>query len=427
MITLLLIAAFFLLAVGVPIGFAILIASWAAILVDGSYPQLVVLKEMFTGLDSFPLMAVPFFILAAELMSGGALTQVLLEFATQFFGRKRGGLGYASILSLTMFSGISGSALADAAGPGVMMVRMMDKSGYDRSYAAALTAATSIIGPIIPPSIIMIIYTLQDTRVSVGSLFIAGFLPGLLIALAMAVTNMIISHRRNYRSDQDRPSPLEMLFNTLRAIPALMLVVIIVAGIRLGVFTPTEASVVAVFYALFCGMCYYRTLRVSQLPTIIVRSALVTSAVLLIVGASDAFAWILTIEEVPQTVAHAIIAMEPGPIAFLLAVNLFLLVFGMFMESLPGVIVLVPILAPIAAGLGIDPTHFAIMFIVNLMIGTITPPVGALLFVVSSTTRVPIMTIVREIWPFYIAHFCVLLAIIFIPSLSTFLPNYFGR
>ncbi|MCP4516902.1 MAG: TRAP transporter large permease subunit, partial [Delftia sp.] len=219
------IAIVVLLTLGFPVAFALAISAALAVFVGGRYPQLIVFKEMFTGIDSFPLMAVPFFILAAELMSGGALTHVLLRFAAQFVGHLRGGLGYANVLSLTLFSGISGSALADAAGPGSMMVKMMDKAGYARSYAAALTASTAIVGPIIPPSVSMIIYALQDENVSVGGLFMAGFIPGILIALAMAAVNWWVCRKRDYRSTEPRPDGRTSWLNSFKAIPAVMLIV----------------------------------------------------------------------------------------------------------------------------------------------------------------------------------------------------------
>ena len=353
------VAIIVLLTLGFPVAFALAISAALAVFVGGRYPQLIVFKEMFTGIDSFPLMAVPFFILAAELMSGGALTAVLLRFAAQFVGHLRGGLGYANVLSLTMFSGISGSALADAAGPGSMMVKMMDKAGYSRPYAAALTASTAIVGPIIPPSVSMIIYALQDENVSVGGLFMAGFIPGILIALAMAAVNWWVCKKRNYRSTEPRPSAREMWSTSFKAIPALMLIVLIVVGIRFGIFTPTEASVVAVFYALVCGKWVYRTLKWSALPGILARSAMLTASVLLVMATSAAFAWVLTVEGIPQYLSELIVSWELSPVMFLIAVNILLLVFGIFMEPLPGVMILVPILAPIAFSLGIDPTHFA--------------------------------------------------------------------
>ena len=274
------------LALGVPVAFALGLATAAALILAENFPLLVLLKETFTGIDSFPLMAVPFFILAAELMSGGSLTDVLLRFAGQFVGHKRGGLGYTNVVSLTFFSGISGSALADAAGPGSMLIRMMDKAGYDRSYAAALPAATAIVGPIIPPSIIMIIYALQDDNVSVGALFVAGLLPGILIAVAMCLVNFHVSKKRNYRGDEGMPPWPEVWRTTWKAIPALLLPVIILGGMRAGWFTPTEASVVAVFYALICGKFVYRTLEWKALPDILSRSALMTASVLVIIGMS---------------------------------------------------------------------------------------------------------------------------------------------
>ena len=414
------------LAVGVPVAFALGLATATALIAADSYPLIVLLKETFTGIDSFPLMAVPFFILAAELMSGGSLTEVLLKFAGQFVGHRRGGLGYTNVVSLTFFSGISGSALADAAGPGAMLIRMMDKAGYDRAYAAALTASTAIVGPIIPPSIIMIIYALQDDNVSVGSLFVAGLLPGVVIAAAMCAVNWHVSKKRNYKGDGETPSVREILLTTWKALPALMLPVVILGGMRAGWFTPTEASVVAVFYALVCGKFLYRTLDWSALPDILARSALLSASVLIIIGLSASFAWVLTIEGVPQAMAEWLTSMNLSPWTFLALVNVFLLLFGIFIEPLPGVMVLAPILAPVAVKLGIDPIHFAMIVIYNLTLGMITPPVGGLLFVTSNVSRVPLAPLVRELVPFLWAHGAVLVLLTFVPALSTWLPHALG-
>jgi len=426
-VALILFASFFLLLIiGMPVAFALALAVWAAISLGSTYPQIVIVKEMFSGLDSFPLMAVPFFILAAELMSSGAMTQILLRFASQFVGHLRGGLGYANVVSSTMFAGISGSALADAAGPGAMMIRMMEKDGYDKSYASALTASASVVGPIIPPSIIMILYAMQDERVSVIALFMAGLIPGVVISLAMAATNWYVCRKRGFKSSAPRPSAREMLRTSFQALPAIFLIVLIIGGIRSGMFTPTEASVVAVFYALLCGMFVYRSLRIRDLPDIIYRSALVTVAILLILAAARAFAWIIIIEGIPQSIAATIVAWDLSPIVFLLAVNVLLLAFGLFMDPLPGVMILVPILSPIAYSLGIDPIHFAIVVIVNLTLGLLTPPVGALLFVVSSAVKIRVSDMIREMPPFLIVHLIVLLSLTFIPALSTWLPSLSG-
>ena len=422
----LLISACIYLAIGVPVAFALGLSTITALLVSGNFPLLVLLKETFTGIDSFPLMAVPFFILAAELMSGGSLTEVLLKFAGQFVGHRRGGLGYTNVVSLTFFSGISGSALADAAGPGSMLIRMVDKAGYSRAYAAALTASTAIVGPIIPPSIIMIIYALADDNVSVGALFMAGLIPGVLIAVAMCAVNWYVSKERNYKGDNASPTRQEILQTTWKALPAILLPVIILGGMRAGWFTPTEASVVAVFYALICGKYVYRTLEWKAVPDILSRSALLTSSVLLIIAMSASFAWILTIEGVPQTVANWIVDMQLSPWTFLIVINVFLLLFGIFIEPLPGVMVLVPILAPVAAKVGIDPIHFAMVVIYNLTLGMITPPVGGLLFVTSNVSRVPLSDLTRELKPFLWAHGIVLVVLTFVPALSNWLPHLMG-
>src|SRR5205823_9714799 len=386
-------------ALGVPVAFSLGGASLAAILY-GHLPLIALPKYLFSGIDVFALMAVPFFILAAELMTGGSLSEVLLRFASQFVGRFRGGLGHTNILTITFFSGISGSALADAAGPGAIMIRMMKNDGYLAEYAAALTAAVSILGPIIPPSISMIIYALAYPEVNLVGLMIAGVVPGIVIAIAMAIINHVISTRRDYRGIVQTLTTRDYLRNTWRALPALVLPVLILGGIASGAFTPTEASVVAVFYALFAGRVIYRTLTWPMLPSILARSALMTAAVLIIVAMSAAFAWVLTISRVPQELTAFIVDLKLSPIAFLLAVNALLLAFGIFIEPLPGIVVLVPILAPIAHALGISDLQFGIIVIVNLTMGMLTPPVGGLLFVTSVVARVPLARMIGELWPF---------------------------
>ncbi|MBR9764255.1 MAG: TRAP transporter large permease [Rhodobacteraceae bacterium] len=419
-------ALFILLALGLPVAFAMAIAVFVALSFGSSYPHLVVVKEMFAGLDSFPLLAVPFFILAAEIMTGGAVTMALLRLAQSLVGHLRGGLGHANVVSSAMFAGISGSALADAAGPGSMMIRMMEKGGYDRPYAGALTIASAVVGPIIPPSITMIIYAMQDQQVSVGSLFMAGILPGFLITFMVLLANAYVSRKRGYVSGEPMPPLAEIGRIFVYALPALSLILLIVGGIRFGIFTPTEASVIAVFYALIVGMFIYRSLKLRDLPAILLRAALTSGAVLLILGAARAFAWVLIIEGIPQLLAETIIAWDLSPVVFLLAVNLLLLVFGLFMDPLPGVMILVPILAPIALALGIDPNHFAIIVIVNLTLGLTTPPVGSLIFVVSSTVGLKPTTLIREMPPFFLALAGALLLITFVPVLSTWIPAVSG-
>jgi tripartite ATP-independent transporter DctM subunit len=424
-IAILFVSCIALLALGVPVAFSLGGATLAAI-VYGHLPLIALPKYLFSGIDVFALMAVPFFILAAELMTGGSLSEVLLRFASQFVGRFRGGLGHTNILTITFFSGISGSALADAAGPGAIMIRMMKKDGYLAEYAAALTAAVSILGPIIPPSISMIIYALAYPEINLVGLLIAGIVPGIVIAIAMAAINHAISVRRNYRALSERLSWSDYLRNTWRALPALALPVLILGGIASGAFTPTEASVVAVFYALFAGRVIYRTLTWPMLPSILARSALMTAAVLIIVAMSAAFAWVLTVSRVPQELTAFIVDLKLSPIAFLFAVNVLLLAFGIFIEPLPGIVVLVPILAPIAHALGINDLQFGIVVIVNLTMGMITPPVGGLLFVTSVVAKVPLTRMVNELWPFMWAQIAVLVLLSIVPALSTWLPGVFG-
>jgi len=415
-----------LMVIGAPIAFAMLIAGLVAVWLKPGLSSLVVMQNLFSGLDSFPLMAIPFFILAAELMTGGALTDVLLKFAARLVGMRRGGLGHANILTLTFFSGISGSALADAAGPGAMLIKMMRKAGYKDSYAAALTASTAIVGPIIPPSIIMIVYAMTDNSVSITGLFLAGVVPGFLIALSLMVVNHIVSVRRGYRSSPELLDPAPLLRLFWRALPALMLPVIILGGIHLGIFTPTEASAAAVLYALLVGRFVYGTLQWNMLPAILFRSALMTASILFIVATSAVFAWVLTVGQIPQTMAAWIAGMALSPIELLIAINVLLLLVGIFIEPLPGVMIMVPILGPLAEAAGLNSLHFAIVVIVNLTLGMVTPPVGGLLFVTSAVSGVRMGPMVREMVPMLIALFTVLMLLTFVPAFSTWLPGVLG-
>ena len=414
-----------LIILGMPIAFALGMSTLLAVLAQG-LPSVAVAQKLLAGGDSFPLMAIPFFLLAAELMTSGALAEVLLRFAAMLVGHKRGGLGYTNILTITFFSGISGSALADAAGPGAILIRMMRQSGYPAAYAAALTATASVVGPIIPPSIIMIIYALQDESVSVLNLFLAGIIPGLMISGSLVLYNFWASRRRHFRAEGRAPTVQTILQQGWRALPALLLPVLIVGGVHGGVFTPTEASVAAVFYALACGSLVYRTLTFAMLPAILARAAFLSAAVLLIVAMSSAFAWVLTVVQVPQILSQWIGGLGLPPLGFLLVINIFLLLFGIFIEPLPAVMVLAPILAPMAASLGIDPTHFAIIVIVNLTIGMITPPVGGLLFVTALVAKVSMSELNRELWPMLVLQIVVLALITLVPALSLGLPALLG-
>ena len=414
------------LAIGVPIALAMGGAGLLALAIDGNLSLLSVPQRFFDGINSFPLMAVPFFILAADLMTASGITTALLRFAGAMVGHVRGGMGHVNVVTSVMFAGISGSALADAAGPGAIETRMMARSGYDKAYSAALSAATSVIGPIIPPSIVMVIYALTDSRVTVAGLFLAGVVPGLLIGLALMAMNHYLSVRRGYGTVGTAPSWGVRLLALWKATPVLLMPAIIIAGILTGLFTPTEASAVAVFYALFIGLFITRTLNARLICRVLLQSGLVTSAALIIVSMASLFAWLLTLLQIPQTIGAAIGGMTTDPVAIMLIVMVFVLICGLFIDTLPAVIILVPVLAPLSEQFGIHPLHFAMAIVLNLTIGLATPPVGGVLFVMSSVARLRLEELTRAILPLLAALMAVLLAVVLIPSLSTFVPGLFG-
>jgi len=414
------------LVLGVPIALAMGGAGMLALVVDGNLSLLSVPQRFFDGINSFPLMAVPFFILAADLMTASGITTALLRFAGAMVGHVRGGMGHVNVVTSVMFAGISGSALADAAGPGAVETRMMARSGYDKAYAAALSAATAVIGPIIPPSIVMVIYALTDSRVTVAGLFLAGVVPGLLMGLALMAMNHYLSVRRGYGTVGKAPGWKVRLHALWKATPVLLMPAIIIAGILTGLFTPTEASAVAVFYALFIGLFVTRTLNARIIARVLLQSGLVTSAALIIVSMASLFAWLLTLLQIPQTIGAAIGGMTTDPVTIMLIVMVFVLVCGLFIDTLPAVIILVPVLAPLSEQFGIHPLHFAMAIVLNLTIGLATPPVGGVLFVMSSVARLRLEELTRAILPLLAALLAVLLAVVLIPSLSTFVPSLFG-
>jgi tripartite ATP-independent transporter DctM subunit len=413
------------LIVGLPVALTMGLAGTVAVLVGGQFPPIVTVQYMFNGINSFPLMAVPFFILAAELMTAGGLITALLRFANDLVGHIRGGLGHVNVLVSVLFAGISGSALADAAGPGALEMRMMRRAGYHADYAGALSAATATIGPIIPPSILMVIYAITDNRVTVAGLFLAGVVPGLMLGLALAAANHWISIRRGYRIRSERATLGRLARSFWSALPALLMPAIILGGILGGVFTPTEAAAAAVGYAILIGLTT-GGLKPRDIPHVFVRSGVITAAVLLIVAMASLFAWLLTVLQIPQTLAAALGGLTENPLLVLILLALFALLCGLVIDTLPALIILVPVLAPIAYRVGIDPLHFAMMLVLNLTIGMITPPVGPVLFVISAVGRLRMEALVRAILPLLLAEFAVLALVILFPALSTTVPRLFG-
>lgn len=414
------------LVIGVPIAFTMGGAALIALVIEGKLPLLVVPQRFFDGINSFPLMAVPFFILAADLMTASGITTALLRFSNSLVGHIRGGMGHVNVVTSMMFAGISGSALADAAGPGAVEMRMMVKSGYDKPYSAALSAATATIGPIIPPSIIMVIYALTDSRVSVAGLFLAGVVPGLLLGLALMAMNHWISVRRGYGAAHPPMSWAVRLKALWKALPVLLMPAIIIAGILTGLFTPTEASAVAVFYALVIGLFVTRTLNARIIAKVLLQSGLVTSAALLIVSMASLFAWLLTILQIPQSIAATIGTLTTDPMLIMLIVMAFVLACGLFIDTLPAVIILVPVLAPLSDQFGIHPLHFAMAIVLNLTVGLVTPPIGGVLFVMSTIARLKLQTLARAILPLLAAEMVVLFAVVLWAPLSTTVPALFG-
>jgi len=414
------------LIVGLPVAITMGVSGLTAVLVDGRFPALVVPQYLFNGISSFPLMAVPFFILAAEIMTASGLTGSLLRFANDLVGHIRGGLGHVNVLVSMLFAGISGSALADAAGPSAIVMRMMRKAGYNPYYAGAISAATATIGPIIPPSILMVVYAISDSRVTVAGLFLAGVVPGILLGIALMIVNHWISIRRGYLFRSQRPSLTGLIKSFWSALPALLLPFIIIGGILGGIFTPTEAAAVAAAYAIVIGLFVTRGLKLADILPVFTKSGVVTAAVLLIVSMASIFSWLLTILQIPQTVAGMIGSMTNSPSVVVVLLAVFVLICGLVIDTLPALIILVPVLGPLSDQFGLNPMYFAIMIVLNLTIGMVTPPVGPVLFVVSTVGRIRLETLSRAIVPLLMAELFVLALVIAFPILSTAIPTLFG-
>ncbi len=413
-----------LLVLGLPIFLAMAGSALAAVASEG-IPLGVVAQRIITGVQSFPLLAVLLFTLAGALMNESGISDRLFAFTRAFVGHIRGGLAQTAVVSNVFLAGISGSSVADCAATARVFVPQLTREGYGQGFAAALSASVATLGPIIPPSILMVIYAWQ-ANISLGDLFWAGVIPGLAMAVSMMALTAIIATRRSF--------PKEEAFSGARfwsafksASWALLMPVLILTGFRLGVFTATEIAGVAAAYALVVGKFVYRTLTWSMLPRILLSTAKETAVILVIVGAAAPFSWILGIEQAPQLIAETVKQLTSNPWVLLLLLNVVLLILGMFMETIAIMIILVPILIPVLTAFGVDLTHFGIVLLVNLVIGQLTPPVGVLLFVSSSVSRTPLGSILNEITPFLVALIVTLMVLTFIPALSLWLPGFLNH
>jgi tripartite ATP-independent transporter DctM subunit len=406
--------------IGVPIGVAMIFVSMGYFYYTGMGISFAV-QRMVDGLNSFPLLAVPLFILAAGVLNSAGITNHLFGFARSLVGHITGGLGHVNVLASLFFSGMSGSALADAGGLGKMEIEAMREAGYDDDFSGAVTAASSMIGPLVPPSITMVLYGVI-ANVSIGKLFLGGIIPGFLCAAALMVMVWFIARKRNYPRDPRRSAgEIGSLF--IKSLPALMTPVVIVGGIFSGLFSPTEAAAITVLYAILIDLIFYRELTLAKLGAALYETTVTASSIATIVAGVGLLSFIMAREQAPQQIAALFLSVADSPLSFLIAVNLMIFFLGCFIESLVILLVVVPILVPVAMGFGIDPVHFGIITVLNLMISILTPPMGMALFVVAQVGGIPYHRLAKAILPWLVPPFVVLILVCAFPILSTGLPS----
>ena len=416
-----------LLALGVPIAYSIGLSVTFTLLLSLPFLEAVttIAQRMATGLNSFALLAIPFFILAGELMNRGGIARRLIDLAKGLVGMLPGGLAYVNIVACMLFGSISGSAIAAASAIGGFMTDGMEKEGYSRPFAAAINITSSTTGLVIPPSNILIVYSLASGGVSIGALFLAGYIPGLLVGMMLMLTAGYFAYRNKY------PVGVTLSFKQFaivlwRAIPSLFMLIIIIGGVVAGIFTATEASAIAVVYAFLLSFFIYKEVQWHDLGGIILNSVKTTSVVALLVGSSMAMSWLLAYENIPQNAVMLLSQLSDNKVVILLLITVFLLAAGIFMDITPAVLIFTPIFLPIALEYGIDPVHFGIVMVLNLCIGLTTPPVGSVLFVGCSVAKISITDVIKPMLPLYAAMIFALLLITFIPELSLWLPGLFG-
>ena len=411
----------------IPIAFALIAAALAYFTFgDVGTPPDLILQKFITSASSFPLLAVPFFIMVGEIMNFSGISASLMKMADVLTGHMRGGLAQVNIVLSTLMGGISGSANADAAMQSKILVPEMEKRGYGRAFSTAITAASSSIAPVIPPGINLIIYALI-AQASVAKMFIGGYVPGFLMCAALMVTVSLISRRRGYQPTREKMSPPKDIFRQVKeSIWALLLPFGIIMGIRLGIFTPTEAGAIAVLFCTLIGVFVYKELKWEHLPVILKNTVLSTSSVVLIIVAASVFGQYLSWERIPYLLTKSMMAFSSSPWMMLMVINVFLFCLGMFLEGGAVLIIVAPLLVPVVKTMGIDVIHFGLVMIVNIMIGGITPPFGSMMFTTCSITNVPIADFIKEVWPFIVALIAVLLVVTYMPAVVMFLPNLLG-
>lgn len=411
---------------GLPVFFGLIAAPGILLWLNGQERDIVLLyRNVYNGMDSFPLMAIPFFMLAGELMNRSGITMRLVEFSQALIGHLRGGLAHVNVMSSMLFAGLSGSAVADVSALGSMLIPAMEKQGYSRKFSAAITAASSIIGPIIPPSGIMIIYAYVMGE-SVAALFLAGIVPGLLIGGSLMGLVWLMADRWDLPRATRRATWGERRQASLKAIWPLLTPVIILGGILGGVFTPTEAAAVAVGYAFFIGLFVLRSLSLRDIPDVLNRAGMTSAVVLLLVGAAMAFKTVASLSHTPELLAGIILGLSDNPLILLLLINILLFIVGMFLDAGPAIIILGPILGPIFTAMGVDSVHFAIIMAVNLTVGLMTPPMGLVLFVTASVSGLKVETVARAVLPFLAVEVIVIFLITYFPAICLTVPRLAG-
>ncbi|MDZ7268950.1 MAG: TRAP transporter large permease subunit [candidate division KSB1 bacterium] len=416
-----------LLLLGVPIAFCLGISTAFTMLMSiQAMPALTtVAQRMATALDSFALLAIPFFILAGQLMNRGGVARRLIDLAKALVGMLPGGLAYVNILACMLFGAVSGSAAAAAAAIGGFMTPLMNKEGYDKNFSAVVNITSSTTGLLIPPSNILIVYSLASGGVSIAALFLAGYFPGIIVGVALMIVAGFIAHKKNYPVGA-RIAFKEGFMRFLEAIPSLSLLLVVMGGILAGYFTATEASAIAVLYTFILSVLIYREVKWKELPQILLDSAATTAIVMLLIGTSMGMSWIMSYENIPQNVSEALIALSDNKIVLLLIINLILLFVGTFMDMTPAVLIFTPIFLPVVVKLGMDPIHFGIIMVLNLCIGLCTPPVGSVLFIGCGVANTTVVKVLKPLIPMFIAMIVVLILVTYIPELSLALPKWFG-